>query len=167
MKRFHVHVAVSDLAASIGFYSKLFGQAPSKQMADYAKWMLDDPRVNFAISSRGHADGVNHFGMQAETAEELAGLKVLAQSASGDEVLDQGATACCYSNSDKHWTIDPQGIAWEHFLTMSDAETFGVDTATRSGACCVPLRPSQADAEKTGGACCVPKEGAAPGAQCC
>ena len=146
MKRFHVHIAVAELAASISFYSKLFGQAPSRQQADYAKWMLDDPRLNFAISSRGHATGVNHFGMQAESAEELDSLKILADAASEGETLDQGEAACCYAESDKHWVTDPQGLAWEHFLTMSDAQTFGEDTATTSGACCIPLRASEVSA---------------------
>ncbi len=165
MKRFHVHVAVDDLAASITFYSKLFGQSPSKQQPDYAKWMLEDPRVNFAISSRGHAAGVNHFGMQAETPEELADLKAVAYDASGGAAIDQGEAACCYAKSEKHWTIDPQGMAWEHFLTMSDALAFGEDTATQSGACCVPVRASDASTER--GACCVPQEAAPGQAQCC
>ncbi|HRD50322.1 MAG TPA: ArsI/CadI family heavy metal resistance metalloenzyme [Candidatus Contendobacter sp.] len=165
MKRFHVHVAVDDLAASIVFYNKLFGQSPSKQQPDYAKWMLEDPRLNFAISARGHAAGVNHFGMQAESAEELADLKALAGDASGGATLDQGETACCYAKSEKHWTIDPQGMAWEHFLTMSDALAFGSDTATQSGACCIPLRTSEE--ASTSAACCVPNDAQQGKAQCC
>jgi len=151
MKRFHVHIAVANLTDSINFYSKLFGQAPSKERHDYAKWMLDDPRVNFAISARGHAIGVNHFGFQAENAEELHGLKQLAEAASGGQVLDQGETACCYARSEKHWTVDPQGLAWEHFHTMSEAQAFdmvqefGADTASQAGACCIP---------KNAGSCC-------------
>jgi catechol 2,3-dioxygenase-like lactoylglutathione lyase family enzyme len=166
MKRFHVHVAVNDLAASIDFYSRLFGQTPSKQKPDYAKWMLDDPRLNFAISSRGHAAGVNHLGMQAEHPNELTNLKALAEAASAGSVVDQGEAACCYARSEKHWTIDPQGIAWEHFLTMEDAETFGADTQTSSGACCIPLRKPEPSDGRSAGACCVP---AAPGAagSCC
>jgi catechol 2,3-dioxygenase-like lactoylglutathione lyase family enzyme len=165
MKRFHVHVAVDDLAASVTFYSNLFGQPPSKHRQDYAKWMLEDPRLNFAISSRGHAAGVNHFGMQVDSPDELEGLKVLAELASGGAILDQGKTACCYANSEKHWTIDPQGLAWEHFYTMSDALTFGADTTPRTDPCCIPLRASnvpQADA-----ACCVPEEAASGKGQCC
>jgi len=165
MKRFHVHVAVDDLATSIAFYSKLFGQSPTKQQPDYAKWMLEDPRVNFAISSRGHATGVNHFGMQAETPEELAILKALADDASGGATVDQGETTCCYAKSEKHWTIDPQGMAWEHFLTMSDALAFGVDTATQSGACCIPLRDSGESSERE--ACCIPQAAVQGQAQCC
>lgn len=165
MKRFHVHVAVDDLAASVAFYGKLFGQSPSKLQPDYAKWMLEDPRVNFAISLRGHAAGVNHFGMQADSPEELADLKALADDASGGATLDQGETACCYAKSEKHWTVDPQGLAWEHFLTMSDAAAFGEDSATQSGACCIPLRASNASDARE--ACCVPQEAAQGKAQCC
>lgn len=165
MKRFHVHVAVDDLATSIAFYSKLFGQSPYKQQPDYAKWMLEDPRVNFAISSRGHATGVNHFGMQAETPEELASLKALADDASSGATMDQGEAACCYAKSEKHWTIDPQGMAWEHFLTMSDALAFGEDTATQSGACCIPLRASHESSEHA--ACCVPQGATQDQGQCC
>jgi len=168
MKRFHVHLAVDDLAASTAFYSRLFGQAPAKQKPDYAKWMLEDPRLNFAISTRGHAAGVNHFGMQADSAEELAGLKALADAASGGATLDQGAAACCYAKSEKHWTVDPQGMAWEHFHTMADALAFGEDTASSSGACCIPLNTS-ADAAtgSSPAACCVPKDSAQSQAKCC
>jgi catechol 2,3-dioxygenase-like lactoylglutathione lyase family enzyme len=165
MKRFHVHVAVDDLATNIAFYSKLFGQSPSRQHPDYAKWMLEDPRVNFAISCRGHTAGVNHFGMQAETFEELADLKVLADAASNGATMSQGEAACCYAKSDKHWTIDPQGLAWEHFLTVSDASAFGEDTAIPSGSCCVPLRASDIAAER--GACCVPREAVPGQVPCC
>lgn len=166
MKRFHVHVAVEDLTASVGFYSKLFGQSPSKQQPDYAKWMLDDPRVNFAISARGHGVGVNHFGFQAESPEELASLKQLAEVASDGQVLDQGEAACCYAKSEKHWTVDPQGLAWEHFLTMSDAMTFGQDVATRDGACCIPVHGASAD-QKDDSPCCIPNEATTKGAACC
>ena len=167
MKRFHVHVAVNDLAASVAFYSNLFGQPPSKHQQDYAKWMLEDPRLNFAISSRGHAAGVNHFGMQVDSQDELAGLKALADAASAGSTLDQGKTACCYANSEKHWTIDPQGLAWEHFYTMSDAVNFGEDTASQTGACCIPLRASDESAMSADAACCVPQEAAPGKGGCC
>jgi catechol 2,3-dioxygenase-like lactoylglutathione lyase family enzyme len=166
MKRFHVHVAVKDLAASVDFYSRLFGAAPAKQQVDYAKWMLDEPRVNFAISARGHDVGVNHFGFQAESPDELAVLKLRAEAASKGEVLDQGEAACCYAKSEKHWTVDPQGLAWEHFLTMSDALTFGEDVAMRSGACCIPLKES-ATVKSTDGACCIPNAESTAKAGCC
>lgn len=165
MKRFHVHIAVNDLAASIVFYSNLFGQAPSKEQPDYAKWMLEDPRLNFAISSRGHAAGVNHFGMQADSAEELSQLKALADAASRGEALDQREAACCYAKSDKHWVVDPQGVAWEHFLTVAEAVVFGEDTATQTGACCIPLRMSALDAQQ--GACCVAQEATTGQQACC
>jgi catechol 2,3-dioxygenase-like lactoylglutathione lyase family enzyme len=151
MKRFHVHIAVRDLSQSIVFYSKLFGQPPSMERQDYAKWMLEDPRLNFAISSRGHAVGVNHFGFQADSEAELKSLKVLAEAASEGQVLDQGETACCYAKSEKHWTVDPQekhwtvdpqGLAWEHFRTVSEAKEFGQSTADLTGACCIPIRAS-------------------------
>jgi hypothetical protein len=165
MKRFHAHVAVDDLASSIAFYSRLFGQAPSKERADYAKWMLEDPRVNFAISARGHASGLNHFGMQVDSPEELESLKLLADMASGDKTLEQGSASCCYSKSDKHWTVDPQGIAWEHFHTMEDVLAFGEDTGSSNEACCIPLRNQDADESSP---CCIPKEGAqAQAGACC
>ena len=156
MKRFHVHLAVDNLDTSIEFYSQLFGVNPEKQRQDYAKWVLDDPRLNFAISSRGHSSGLNHLGFQAENPEELAHLKGLAESASATAVLEQRAAACCYAKSEKHWTTDPQGIAWEHFLTMAEVETFGEDTVTESGACCIPLHGSEAVEGADKSACCVP-----------
>ncbi len=163
MKRFHVHLTVEDLDANIAFYNKLFGQAPSKQEADYAKWMLDDPRVNFAISSRGHAAGVNHFGMQAESAEELSGLRQLADAASGGELLDEGATTCCYAKSEKHWVTDPQGMPWEHYVTMGDSVTFGDDRVPNEGACCAPASVEAKD----DASCCAPAAAAPAAPKCC
>lgn len=155
MKRFHIHLAVKELATNIQFYSRLFGQEPTKQREDYAKWELEDPRVNFAISSRGHEVGVNHLGFQAENEEELGGLRKLALAASDGQLLDEGEAACCYAKSDKHWTIDPQGIAWEHFHTMGEVESFGQDgLSSDDSACCVPVR----DDEQSGAGCCVPNE---------
>jgi catechol 2,3-dioxygenase-like lactoylglutathione lyase family enzyme len=154
MKRFHVHVTVGDLAASIGFYSKLFGQAPTKQRQDYAKWMLEDPRLNFAISSRGEPRGVNHFGIQTDSAEELADLKPLAEAAAIEPVHDQGTVACCYANSEKHWVVDPQGLAWEHFFTMSDTRTFADAAAPHDSECCIPSHASEAAASSASAACC-------------
>ncbi len=167
MRRFHVHVAVDDLGKSVEFYSRLFGQAPAVERPDYAKWMLEDPRLNFAISARGHAAGVNHFGFQAETQEELRVLKSLAEAASGGDVLDQGEAACCYAKSEKHWTLDPQGLAWEHFQTMSEAAEFGADTGSPQGACCIPVRGSENDAPDAEGSCCVPAGSAGPTSSCC
>jgi catechol 2,3-dioxygenase-like lactoylglutathione lyase family enzyme len=123
MKRFHVHAHVEDLAASIAFYSKLFAAEPTRVESDYAKWMLEDPRVNFAISTRGSKPGVDHLGLQTDSAEELAELKVRAQDA--DMTLrDEGQTTCCYARSEKHWITDPQGIAWEQFHTLDQIAVF-------------------------------------------
>ena len=167
MKRFHTHVAVEDIAISIDFYTKLFGQLPSKTQHDYAKWMLDDPRINFSISARGHAVGVNHFGFQVDSPEELIELKKLADSASAGEVLNAGEAACCYSKSEKHWTIDPQGLAWEHFHTLSDALEFGDDIANQAGACCIPVRGSALDTPSAKAACCIPNSIAETEGACC
>jgi hypothetical protein len=123
MKRFHVHVHVDDLAASVAFYSRLFAAQPARLETDYAKWMLEDPRVNFAISMRGGHAGIDHLGFQADDAEELAELKARAQSAD-TAVLDEGETSCCYAKSEKHWITDPQGIAWEHFHTLDSIPVF-------------------------------------------
>jgi len=166
MKRFHVHVAVDDLPASVDFYSRLFGQAASKRRADYANWLLDDPAVNFAISARGHSAGVNHFGFQAESPEELAHLKRLAAAASGGNLLDQPEASCCYARSEKYWTIDPQGLAWESFLTMEDSLAFGEDAAIQIGACCIPERGSTA-AKVAGAPCCIPNDDSTAAAECC
>ena len=123
MKRFHVHAHVDDLPASVAFYSSLFAAEPTRLEADYAKWMLEDPRINFAISTRGGATGVDHLGLQTDTDEELAELKARARAADMT-LLDVGATSCCYAKSEKHWVTDPQGIAWEHFRTLADIPVF-------------------------------------------
>jgi len=140
MKRFHVHVAVHDLEQSIRFYSTLFGTPPAVKKDDYAKWMLDDPRINFAISSRGGAPGVDHLGIQTDTAEELVELKARAQAADM-ALFDEGATTCCYARSDKHWVTDPQGVPWEHFHTLADIPVFSergkpVGIPVKSSSCC-------------------------------
>jgi hypothetical protein len=138
MKRFHVHAHVTDLKASIAFYSQLFAADPTRVEADYAKWMLDDPRLNFAISTRGQATGVDHLGIQTDDAEELAALKARARHADMT-LLDQGETSCCYARSEKHWVTDPQGIAWEHFHTLDTIPVFGEGTRgseAQPAACC-------------------------------
>jgi catechol 2,3-dioxygenase-like lactoylglutathione lyase family enzyme len=150
MKRFHVHVAVDNLADSIRFYSTLFGQQPAVLKDDYAKWMVDDPRINFAVSHRGHASGVNHLGIQVETDAELSDARN--RMASADVALiDQTDASCCYAKSDKYWTIDPQGIAWETYRTMGSIETFGGDAAPQSqveqAGCCVPSTQAKPPAE--------------------
>lgn len=119
MKRFHVHLGVSDLAGSIRFYSGLFGMPPAVEKHDYAKWMLDDPRVNFAISQRSSRAGLDHLGFQAESADELAAIRVDFARAGGARIRDESDVSCCYARGNKHWTTDPQGIAWEAFHTLA------------------------------------------------
>jgi catechol 2,3-dioxygenase-like lactoylglutathione lyase family enzyme len=116
MKRFHVHVHVEDLDRSVGFYSKLFAAEPTRVEADYAKWMLDDPRINFAISTRGGKPGVDHLGFQTDSEQELLALKARAEAADM-ALLDEGQTTCCYARSDKHWVTDPQGVGADPILT--------------------------------------------------
>jgi len=139
MKRFHVHVHVEDLAQSVVFYSKLFAAEPVRLENDYAKWMLDDPRVNFAISTRGGKPGVDHLGFQTDSAEELVELKARAQAADM-ALVDEGETTCCYAQSEKHWVTDPQGIAWEHFHTLANIPVFSEKAAQieAGSACCAP-----------------------------
>src|SRR5262245_16124990 len=138
MKRFHVHLGVADLDHSIRFYSGLFGAPPTVRKGDYAKWMIDEPRLNFAISQRGGRVGVNHLGLQADSPEELAEIRNRF-AAAGVEVSDERAAACCYARSDKHWTIDPQGIAWEGYRTLSEIRFFDRDdAAAATTACCAP-----------------------------
>lgn len=141
MKRFHVHAHVENLQASIAFYSQLFAAEPTRVEADYAKWMLDDPRINFAISTRAGQPGIDHLGMQVDDAAELAELKARAEAADR-AILDQGSTSCCYARSEKHWITDPQGIAWEHFHTLGDIPVFSEaakpGTAAPASACCTP-----------------------------
>ena len=125
MKRMHVHVGVQDLDASIRFYSTLFGAEPTVTKHDYAKWMLDDPRVNFAISAGHHsAKGIEHLGIQVENEEELADVYGRLRAADRP-VLEEGATTCCYANSEKSWITDPDGVVWETFLTSGDATVYG------------------------------------------
>jgi catechol 2,3-dioxygenase-like lactoylglutathione lyase family enzyme len=137
MKRFHVHAHVENLQASIAFYSKMFAAEPTRVESDYAKWMLDDPRINFAISTRGEKPGVDHLGFQTDSEEELAVLKARAEAADMT-LLDEGQTTCCYARSDKHWITDPQGIAWEHFHTLENIPVFSESAprAAEASACC-------------------------------
>jgi len=143
MKRFHVHAHVDDLNASVAFYSKLFAAEPTRLEKDYAKWMIEDPRINFAISARGGKPGVDHLGLQTDTDEELAELKARARAADM-ALLDEGETTCCYARSEKHWVTDPQGIPWEQFHTLESIPTF---SRTRAGvpadaaACCGNATP--------------------------
>src|SRR5262249_19171770 len=124
MKRLHIHLSVEDISQSVRFYSTLFAVEPSVVKADYAKWMLDDPRVNFAISTRSAETGLDHFGIQAETADELKDVYGRLREADRP-VLEEGATTCCYAKSEKAWITDPQGIAWETFLTSGASTIYG------------------------------------------
>jgi catechol 2,3-dioxygenase-like lactoylglutathione lyase family enzyme len=139
MKRFHVHVHVDDVAKNVAFYSKLFAAEPARVEPDYAKWMLDDPAINFAISTRGTTTGIDHLGFQTDDPAELAAMKARAEAA--DMVLlDEGETTCCYARSEKHWVTDPQGIAWEHFHTLASIPVFNevAPAAASASACCTP-----------------------------
>ncbi len=156
MKRLHVHVAVDDLAHSIGFYSALFAAQPVVTKTDYAKWMLDDPRVNFAISTRGRTAGLDHLGIQVESQDELQEVYARLHAA-GSEVFEQGQTACCYAKSEKSWINDPAGISWETFYTTGESTNYGDGSGERvarvaheaQSACCAPQ-----PAAKTTSACC-------------
>lgn len=149
MKRFHVHMGVENLDRSVAFYSGLFGAEPSVIKPDYAKWMLDDPRVNFAISTKeGVARGIEHLGVQVENGDELAEVYGRLKSANGP-VLEEGATTCCYAKSEKSWIADPDGIMWEAFLTNGEATVYGdnpeleklASDNAAAGACCTPEAP--------------------------
>jgi catechol 2,3-dioxygenase-like lactoylglutathione lyase family enzyme len=169
MKRFHVHAHVDDLAASVAFYSKLFGAGPTRLESDYAKWLIEDPRINFAISSRGGKSGVDHLGFQTDSDAELAELKERARAADM-AILDEGETTCCYARSEKHWVTDPQGIAWEQFHTLDSIATFSEDSArapTEAAACCgnaAATGKETANAAAPGKPAGVP---AGPVASCC
>jgi catechol 2,3-dioxygenase-like lactoylglutathione lyase family enzyme len=154
MKRLHLHVAVEDLDKSIGFYSTLFGAPPVVTKDDYAKWMLEDPRVNFAISERGRTGGVDHVGIQVDSPEELSELATRLKAA-GETTFDQEATTCCYAKSDKAWVTDPSGVRWETFFTFGDASFYGED----------PALTAEAAPADTSSCCGAPAKAAAPA--CC
>ena len=150
MKRLHVHVSVEDLQHSIGFYSALFASEPTVTKRDYAKWMLDDPRINFAISRRAENFGVNHLGMQVESKDELDAMRDQLQRADRGLVEEAGAQ-CCYAQSDKYWITDPQGVAWETFHSLGEIPIYGDDDGTR----------------KNAAACCTSQVQPQPAAACC
>ena len=161
MKRMHVHVGVTDLDRSIAFYSTLFGAEPSVTKPDYAKWMLEDPRVNFAISSGDHAvTGIEHLGIQVEHGDEL--VEVYGRLKAADRpVLEEGATTCCYAKSEKSWIADPDGVVWEAFLTNGEATVYGgnpelqqlVSANAAANACCAPKQEAAAPATTNTGCC--------------
>jgi catechol 2,3-dioxygenase-like lactoylglutathione lyase family enzyme len=152
MKRFHVHVAVPHLADGIRFYSTLFGAEPAVRKDDYAKWMLDDPRVNFAISQRGGASGVNHLGFQVDSGEELEAMHAQL-SAADDSIVAEKEANCCYAVSDKYWVTDPAGVAWETFHSLGSIPIYGADRASQH-------ESGQSD-------CCAAAEGAEAKSACC
>jgi hypothetical protein len=159
MKRMHVHVSVENLQQSISFYSAMLAAEPSVVKPDYAKWVLDDPRVNFAISTRGRTPGLDHLGIQVEDKDELNEVYARLHRAGGP-VLEQGQTNCCYAKSEKSWINDPAGIAWETFLTTGESTDYGDGSGERiarmvnAGACCVP-EPVREPAPASSSACCT------------
>ena len=147
MKRLHVHMSVGDLDQSIRFYSTLFAAPPTVVKPDYAKWMLEDPRVNFAISTHaGGAPGIDHLGIQVEDGAELQEIYGRLKEAEGP-VLEEGKTTCCYAQSEKSWTLDPQGVSWETFLTTGESTVYGtsaprIERLKPTAACCGPSKPA-------------------------
>ncbi len=139
MKRMHIHVGVKNLKESISFYSKMFATEPTIEKTDYAKWQLEDPKINFAISARGAAEGLNHLGIQVEDAAELTDMKSRLDTLQAELVEEEG-TACCYAKSDKYWVNDPSGIPWETFHTLDSIPVFNEssDAVEAASACCVP-----------------------------
>lgn len=158
MKRLHVHISVADVAASIRFYTTMFGAEPSVTKENYAKWLLQDPRVNFAISTRRQPVGINHLGIQVESDEELRAMRAQLQAADS-EIIEERDQPCCYARSDKYWVTDPTGIAWETFRTLGSIPVYGDDTAVfNHGASTTPTVPAET--------CCVPKK-PEPKSSCC
>lgn len=169
MKRLPVHVAVEDIPRSVQFYSVMFAAQPSVIKDDYAKWMLEDPRVNFAISTHGAKPGLDHLGIQVENERELHEVYERLQNADAP-VLEEGETTCCYAQSEKSWIADPQGISWETFLTTGESTTYGNSRASEpvrmasatSDSCCAPsIKPAAATA------CCEPSIKPAAVTACC
>ena len=153
MKRFHVHVAVSNLEQSTRFYSAMFGISPTVQKSDYAKWMLDEPRVNFAISIRTNEEGVNHLGFQAESAEELEEIHMRLQSADMTIATEKGAN-CCYARSEKYWVQDPSGIAWESFRSLDSIPFYGEQSHRGADGAAVTKQADVKVGDECGTACC-------------
>jgi catechol 2,3-dioxygenase-like lactoylglutathione lyase family enzyme len=166
MKRLHVHVAVDDLAESIRFYSTLFATDPTVREADYAKWSLEDPRVNFAISARGRAPGIDHLGLQMETGEELRDVAARLHAA-GRPVLEQQNTTCCYARGDKAWVLDPQGIRWESFHTVGAHTSYGEDPAPAPEAVATRAAEVVATPAPASSCGCPAKPAATPPPPCC
>jgi catechol 2,3-dioxygenase-like lactoylglutathione lyase family enzyme len=159
MKRFHVHLSVPDLPQSIAFYSRLFGAEPTLRKDDYAKWMIDEPRVNFAISARGGGrTGLNHLGLQADDEAELEAIRTQFDRADAGRVAAETNVSCCYARSNKHWVTDPQGIAWEAFHTLESVPTFDSGPVPGAEACCSDATPKAVT--KAAAGCWAPAVGA-------
>lgn len=158
MKRFHVHVGVNNIAESVRFYSQVFGAEPTVLKDDYAKWMVEDPRLNFAISARGSKVGVNHLGLQVDSGDELEGMRDQLAAADASLVTEVGAN-CCYSTSDKYWVTDPQGVAWETYHSLGSIPRFGAEEEEPAAAssCCSPAGPAKVSAQipVNAKACCA------------
>ncbi|GJM13708.1 MAG: glyoxalase [Pseudohongiella sp.] len=148
MRRMHINIGVENIEQSIKFYNALFGAEPAKTKDDYAKWMLEDPRINFAISSRTSTKGVDHLGLQVDDESELEDLRERLQTADMS-IFDEGETVCCYARSDKSWVKDPSGVAWEAFQTMEDVQLFSEAEPTGEGVCCAPETRPKSN-------CCAP-----------
>lgn len=161
MKRMHVHVGVKNIDEAVTFYSALFGAEPNKKMPDYAKWMLEDPKLNFAVSTRSGKEGVDHLGIQVENEAELSEMRKRISQAEID-VIDEGETVCCYAESDKSWVQDPAGIAWEAYQTMGDAQLFSAKDDNTQSACCTPVSIPVVAASSS---CCEPSDSNSSG--CC
>jgi catechol 2,3-dioxygenase-like lactoylglutathione lyase family enzyme len=167
MKRLHVHVSVRDLDSSVRFYSNLFAATPAVRKADYAKWMLDDPLVNFAISTRGAPAGIEHLGIQVADEGELQEVYERLRKADRP-VLEEGATVCCYAKSEKSWIEDPQGVRWETFLTTGESTVYGIEALQSAAACCAPIGAAQRS--EGAASCCTAEDRArakATQAACC
>lgn len=165
MKRFHVHLSVERIEPNVRFYSTIFGAPPAVLKDDYAKWMLDDPRVNFAISTRDASRGLNHLGFQVDSGDELQAMA--AQLRSADHALvEEADAACCYANSDKYWITDLQGVAWETFHTLGSVPVFRGDASPGESTCCTPEQKLEARTAPPGtSSCCTPRKTAS--GSCC
>ena len=158
MKRLHIHVGVKNIEESVRFYNALFGAEPAKLKPDYAKWMLEDPHLNFAISTRSGETGLDHLGLQVDDAAELNAVRDQ-MSAANISTHSDGETTCCYAKSEKSWVEDPNGVAWEAYHTMEDAQIYAGGDAVAEASCCTPATPQSV--------CCAPKPELAAAAPCC
>jgi catechol-2,3-dioxygenase len=161
MKRMHVHMGVKSIDEAVKFYSALFGAEPTKQMPDYAKWMLEDPKLNFAISTRSGKEGVEHLGIQVENEAELSEMRQRLSQTEVD-VIEEGERVCCYAESNKSWVQDPAGIAWEAYQTMGDAQLFSTQAESSESACCTPVSIPLVAVRSS---CCEPSDSNSSG--CC